>query len=87
MNIAGKTGTAEFPRLDKDGNLMLDEKGNLPTHAWFTAFAPYEDPEIALVVFLDNGGEGSRTAVPVASDILRYYFGIPDPEPTPTPAP
>jgi penicillin-binding protein 2 len=87
VNIAGKTGTAEFPRLDKDGNLMLDAKGNLPTHAWFTAFAPYEDPEIALVVFLDNGGEGSRTAVPVASDILRYYFGIPDPEPTPTPAP
>ncbi len=85
VNVAGKTGTAEFARLDDDGNLMLDAKGNLPTHAWFTAFAPYEDPEIAMVVFLDNGGEGSRTAVPVASDILRYYFGIAEPEPTPTP--
>ncbi len=65
--VAGKTGTAEFlgPR---------DEKGNLPTHAWFTAFAPYEDPEIALVVFVAGGGEGSRTAVPIAAQILRYYF-------------
>jgi len=87
VNIAGKTGTAEYPGVDEEGNLMLDKYGHLPTHAWFTAYAPYEDPEIALVVFLDNGGEGSRTAVPVASDILRYYFGIEDPQPTPTAAP
>jgi penicillin-binding protein 2 len=67
--VAGKTGTAEFlgPR---------DEKGNLPTHAWFTAFAPYEDPEIALVVFVAGGGEGSSTAVPIAAQILRHYFGL-----------
>lgn len=87
VNIAGKTGTAEYPGVDEEGNLMLDKFGNLPTHSWFTAFAPYEDPEIALVVFLDNGGEGSRTSVPIASEILRYYFGIPDEQPTPTPAP
>jgi len=86
VNIAGKTGTAEYPGVDEQGNLMLDKYGHLPTHAWFTAYAPYEDPEIALVVFLDNGGEGSRTAVPVASEILRYYFGIEDPQPTPTAA-
>jgi len=65
--VAGKTGTAEFPG-------PRDEKGNLPTHAWFTAFAPYEDPEIALVVFVASGGEGSTTAVPIAAEILRYYF-------------
>lgn len=81
--VAGKTGTAEYPALDEEGNLILDEEGNLPTHAWFTAFAPYEDPEIALVVFLEGGGEGSQTAVPVATQILRYYFGIPEPMPTP----
>ena len=67
--VAGKTGTAEFPG-------PRDAKGNLPTHAWFTAFAPYEDPEIAVVVFLYGGGEGSKTAVPVAAEILRYYFGL-----------
>jgi len=65
--VAGKTGTAEFPG-------PRDEQGNLPTHAWFTAFAPYEDPEIALVVFVARGGEGSTTAVPIAAQILRYYF-------------
>jgi len=83
VDIAGKTGTAEYPGLDEEGNLMLDEEGNLPTHAWFTAFAPYDDPEIALVVFLEAGGEGSQRAVPVAAKILRYYFGVPEPTPTP----
>ena len=85
IEVAGKTGTAEYPGLDDEGNLMLDDEGNLPTHAWFTAFAPYQDPEIAVVVFLEGGGEGSQTAVPVASEILRYYFGIPEPEIDPTP--
>jgi penicillin-binding protein 2 len=85
--VAGKTGTAEYPGVDEDGNLMLDEEGNLPTHAWFAAFAPYEDPEIALVVFLDGGGEGSQTAVPVAADILRHYFDLPEPTPEPTATP
>jgi len=79
--VAGKTGTAEYPGVDEEGNLLLDEEGNLPTHAWFTAFAPYEQPEIALVVFLEGGGEGSQTAVPVAGQILRHYFGIPKPLP------
>ncbi len=69
--VAGKTGTAEFygPR---------DAKGNLPTHAWFTAFAPYDNPKIALVVFLQGGGEGSEAAVPVAAKIIRYYFDYVD---------
>jgi len=74
--VAGKTGTAEFfVDRNKDGIPDRDREGNLPTHAWFTAFAPYEDPEIALVVFIFGGGEGSATAVPVANEILNYYFG------------
>ena len=70
--VAGKTGTAEYPG-------PLDAAGNLPTHAWFTAFAPYEDPEIALVVFVSGGHEGAKVAVPIAAQILRSYFGIPTP--------
>ena len=84
ISVAGKTGTAEYPGVDEEGNLLLDEQGYLPTHAWFTAFAPFDEPEIALVVFLDGGGEGSQTAVPVAARILRYYFGLPEPTPVPT---
>ncbi len=73
--LAGKTGTAEFARdWDKDGQPDRDDKGNLPTHAWFTAFAPYVDPEIVVTVFVMNGGEGSSVAAPVAGEVLNAYF-------------
>ena len=70
--VAGKTGTAEYPG-------PRDEEGYLPTHAWFTAFAPYEEPEIALVIFVSGGHEGAKIAVPIAAKILRAYFGLPQP--------
>lgn len=79
IEVAGKTGTAEYP------GPPVDEEGHLPTHAWFTAFAPVEKPEIALVILVAGGGEGTATAVPIAAEILHYYFGLPEPQPTPTP--
>jgi len=92
VSVAGKTGTAEyFTDENEDGYPDRDRKGNLPTHAWFTAFAPAEDPEIALVVLVEGGGEGSSTAVPVAAQILQHYFPLPStgvlPEAEATPAP
>jgi penicillin-binding protein 2 len=74
ISAAGKTGTAEFcdnyPKcLDREGRVRT-------SHAWFTAFAPVEDPEIALAVFVYGGGEGSLVAVPIAGEILRHYFGL-----------
>lgn len=72
VTVAGKTGTAEF----YDPEIPPKANNRLPTHAWFTAFAPYEDPEIALVVFIYNGGEGSTAALPVAQEILRGYFNL-----------
>lgn len=78
IHAAGKTGTAEFPG-------ERDAEGHLPTHAWFGAFAPYENPEVAIVVFLADGGQGALEAVPVASKILRHYFQVPEPTPTPKP--
>ena len=72
VEIAGKTGTAEF----FDPQLGRDLTGNLPTHAWFTAFAPYQNPEIAITVFVYNGGEGSVVAAPIAREILRQYFEL-----------
>ena len=64
-SLAGKTGTAEFFRdWNKDGKPDRDDKDNLPTHAWFTSFAPYVDPEIVVTVFVANGGEGSAVAAP-----------------------
>ena len=79
ITVAGKTGTAEycdyqpekFP--DTDG-CRRDDKDNLPTHAWYVAYAPYEAPEIAIVVFVYDGGEGSGTALPVARRTMETYF-------------
>ena len=76
LSVAGKTGSAEYLAFDNEGNVIVDERGYRPTHAWFAAYAPYEDPEIALIVFLAGGGEGSQTADPVAADILRIYFDL-----------
>jgi penicillin-binding protein 2 len=73
VHIAGKTGTAEYcdDLALKNGECYV---GTQPTHAWFAAYAPVEDPEIAVLVFIYNGGEGSERAAPVAQKILQYYF-------------
>lgn len=70
IQVAGKTGTAEYPG-------PRDAQGNLPTHAWFTAFAPVEDAQIALVIFIEGGGEGSAVSAPVTAEILESYFNLP----------
>ena len=73
--VAGKTGTAEF----WDPEIGYDAKGFLPTHAWFMAFAPFDNPQIAVVAFIYNGGEGSAVAAPVVSEVLHYFFDVPMP--------
>jgi len=57
-----KTGTAEFG----------DPKGR--THAWFTVFAPFEEPEMVVTVLVEDGGEGSDVAAPIAKEILKEWF-------------
>ena len=46
-------------------------------HAWFMAFAPVEDPQIALAVLVENGGGGSSVAAPVARKVVDAYLGSP----------
>ncbi len=74
VRVAGKTGTAQF--CDDIARQMgiCREGFAQPTHAWFMAYAPVENPQIALIVFIYNGGEGSVAAVPVAQEILEWYF-------------
>ncbi|HYO89774.1 MAG TPA: penicillin-binding protein 2 [Candidatus Limnocylindrales bacterium] len=73
--VAGKTGTAEY--CDEiAGPLGLCRPGNWPAHAWFTGYAPYEDPEILVMAFVYNGGEGSAVALPVAVQTLEAYFRL-----------
>jgi len=61
VEAAGKTGTAQFGSEGK-------------THSWFAAFAPYDNPTIAIVVLVPGGGEGNSAALPVAQKALQKYF-------------
>jgi penicillin-binding protein 2 len=65
LAVAGKTGTAEFQSPGGGGGYE--------THGWFVGFAPYENPEIAVVVFVQRGGGGQNSA-PAAARIFDYYF-------------
>lgn len=62
MVIAGKTGSAQT----SNENVV---------HAWFAGFAPYDNPEIAVVVVIEGGGSGGYTAY-TAKQIIQEYFGM-----------
>ncbi len=72
---AGKTGTAEYcDEFAQAKNLC--KPGDWPSHAWTVAYAPYENPEIAVVAFVYNGGEGASVAGPIVRRVLEAYFEI-----------
>jgi penicillin-binding protein 2 len=74
-SAAGKTGTAEAGGAGQT------------SHAWFVVFAPYEDPQIMVLVFLENGGQGSYNAAPIARNVLETYFNLPLTPPPAAPPP
>ncbi|HAV11521.1 MAG TPA: penicillin-binding protein 2 [Candidatus Moranbacteria bacterium] len=61
IEVAGKTGTAQFGNEDK-------------THAWFVSYAPYENPEIAMVVIIEGSSEEHPSSVPVTKEVYDWYF-------------
>jgi penicillin-binding protein 2 len=78
---AGKTGTAEYCdniAISRGWCRFEDiaQRRILPTHAWYVGYAPYDDPQIAVSVFIFNGGEGSNWAAPIACHVMAAYFGI-----------
>jgi penicillin-binding protein 2 len=97
---AGKTGTAQVVRLGsgrtKEGQVDYWSQH----HAWFAAFAPAQDPEIAVVVLNEHGGHGGNAAAPAAAAVIQKYFdlknvdlvvqkahrSLPEPGPPPIPA-
>ncbi|MCX6809554.1 MAG: penicillin-binding protein 2 [Candidatus Berkelbacteria bacterium] len=60
LAVAAKTGTAQFGNEGK-------------THAWFSSFAPYDDPQLEVTVLIEGGGEGYQTAAPIAKDIYQWW--------------
>ena len=79
LMIAGKTGTAEFgpPLIKPDGKITRQ------SHSWFVGFAPYDNPQIEVVVLLEGTGDlndGSATlAVPAVTQIMQAYFNTAPP--------
>lgn len=73
--VAGKTGTAEYC---DDVALKANRCtfGNWPTHSWTLAYAPFEDPEIIIMAFMYNGGEGASVAGPVVGKVMEAYFEL-----------
>ena len=73
--FAGKTGTAQVIGI-KQGEKYIESKiqERHRDHAWFMAFAPSDQPKIALAVLVENGGHGSSTAAPIARKVLDYFL-------------
>jgi penicillin-binding protein 2 len=63
--VAGKTGTAQSPGKKED-------------HAWFVFFAPYDDPQIAGAVIVENSGHGGSISAPLVRQIISKWFHLPD---------
>ncbi len=64
VSVAGKTGSAEYSDSSTD------------SHAWFSGYAPAEDPEICVTVIVEGAGSGSDYAVPIAKAIFETYFAL-----------
>ncbi|ACF14873.1 penicillin-binding protein 2 [Chloroherpeton thalassium ATCC 35110] len=63
--VAGKTGTAQNPHGED--------------HAWFICFAPYDNPQIALAVLVENAGYGGTVSAPIAREMIDYYLNKREP--------
>ena len=76
VEIAGKTGTAQVAEMR--GEIVKSE--DLPylvrDHAWFVAYAPAEDPEIAVATLVEHGGHGGATAAPITKKVIEAYFRL-----------
>ncbi|MCP4424071.1 MAG: penicillin-binding protein 2 [Chloroflexi bacterium] len=81
LTTAGKTGTSEYCdniAIEKGWCRFedIEQRKVLPTHSWYVGYAPYENPEIVVSVFIFNGGEGSAWAAPIACNVMAAHFGL-----------
>jgi penicillin-binding protein 2 len=73
--VAGKTGTAEYcDDVALEANRC--QFGQWPTHSWTLAYAPFDDPEIIIMAFAYNGGEGASVAGPMVFRVMESYFEL-----------
>ena len=79
--VAGKTGTAQVIRLPKDFKRGDSMPVRFRDHAWFAAFAPFDDPKIAVVVLTEHGGFGGAVSAPIAKKVIQKYLAPESPSP------
>jgi penicillin-binding protein 2 len=79
VDVSGKTGTAQVVRMAQD--FKRGDMDRMPLkfrdHAWFVAFAPYENPQIAVAVLVEHGGFGGAVAAPIAKKVIETYLNPP----------
>jgi penicillin-binding protein 2 len=74
LDICGKTGTHLVLSLENPNYKQLVKQKRFWPHAWFVSFAPRNNPEIAMVVFVENGGDAGAVAAPIARKIYKKIF-------------
>ncbi len=52
------------------------QRGNWPSHGWTVAYAPYDNPEIVVLAFMYNAGEGGRVVAGTVRDVMSAYFNL-----------
>ena len=82
MSIAGKTGTVQVITDSPKGERLPER---LRDHGWFVAFAPVENPQLAIAILGEHGGRGGSTYAPLARKIVEYYFKLPSTPPPQAP--
>lgn len=71
VSIGGKTGTSQVIAMPEKRSANPEEYRD---HAWFVAFSPVDNPEIAVAVFVEHGGHGGSAAAPIAKNVIEKYF-------------
>jgi penicillin-binding protein 2 len=78
IKVSGKTGTSQVIGMKSDEEEEKEEEVpyEFRDHAWFVAFAPAENPQIAISVIIEHGGHGGSTSAPIAREIIKKYFEL-----------
>jgi penicillin-binding protein 2 len=74
LEVSGKTGTAQVISRKDGEEEDLELPDHKKPHAWFVAYAPATDPEIAVAVLVENGEHGSSAAAPIAREMIKAYL-------------
>jgi membrane peptidoglycan carboxypeptidase len=73
---ASKLSTAQYEAAGKTGSAEFDTSDSSQSHAWFTGFAPYDDPKVCVTVIIEGAGSGGDYAVPIARRVFDKFFNV-----------